>query len=317
MKQLVFALIRRRIRALYPEPILISVLKQRGVQAGAITLFLYTLIFALFARIDIQPSRTVELYATIAVTILPTTEVEIPEPEPVAALSDAPADAVRSSGDGIFSPNRGPGLERVESGESNIEVETPQVEDAPPPGDNAESTEGLRESLAKPKIAKVHIAAVEPDPKKETEKQQAIKPIREPPEEIVPDPTEDSVVIKEPDKSLLEHDAKPEIDLGHSNIMPAYVVDRGPQVKRLGIDEFPQGYDDQILEFTVLLRIILGADGKVIHVETIDSAGRDFDEAAIKLLLSTEFQPAYVGSLAVPSLVEVSVDFRSRYEESE
>ena len=47
MKQLVFALIRRRIRPLYPEPLLLAVARKRGVQAGVITAIVYSVIFVL------------------------------------------------------------------------------------------------------------------------------------------------------------------------------------------------------------------------------------------------------------------------------
>ena len=307
MKQLALTLIRRHIRTLYPDPILVALAKKRGVQAGLITLVVYSVFFALLAQIEIQPSRTVELYPSIAVTVLPSTEIELPESDPVAAEADGAEDSLSESGDGVFSPNRGPGLEQVDSGDENAEVEVLPTNDLPSLGEGDIESEGVRD-FGEKKVTKVQI-------KGSDQKPVFIKP--EPVIVSVEAPVEEAIAeaAKEPDKPVNEHDVKPEIQPGRGNIMPAYIVDRAPRISTPGRPIFPEEFDDQVFEYLVLLRVVLNEMGAAVHVEPLNEVDIAFRESAINFILSSKFEPAYVGNIAVPSMFDMTVEFISYYEE--
>ena len=308
MKQLALTLIRRHIRTLYPDPIVVTLGKKRGVQAAVITLVVYSIIFMLLAQIEIQPSRTVELYPSIAVTVLPSTEVDLPESDPAAAISDGAEDPVSESGDGVFSPNSEPGLEQVDSGDENADVEVLPTNDLPSLGVGEIESEGVSNFGEKEKVTKVQIKGsdqkpvfIKPEPEIDSAEEPIVEAIAEP--------------AKDPDKPVAEHDAKPEIRPGRGNIMPAYIVDRAPRISNPGRPVFPEEFDDQVFDYMVLLRVVLNELGEAVHVEPLNEVELAFRESAINLILSSSFEPAYVGNVAVPCMFDITVEFLSYYEE--
>jgi hypothetical protein len=145
--------------------------------------------------------------------------------------------------------------------------------------------------------------------------------VDEPEPTPVEDPAEDPVETPEPDlvteESMTDEPVEEVVPARRSNIMPAYIVDRYPQIAEIVPVEFPEEFKEKEVELSVLLNLYLDSTGKIVNLLIIETGGIEFTEAAISALLdpSTVIEPAYVGDLAVPSLAVIRFDFKSYYEE--
>ncbi len=336
MKYTVYALIRRRIRTLYPEPFLRTLFRDRRFQAVSATLAIYAVLLLLLARWDIRPSRRVDLYREISVTILPpvseTTQSEASAPPPAAERSPN-TQTTPSVGEGIYTPNRGRGLRQIDSGDfSPPGVETEETKEEPPAGVGRIALEGASATVSEEKKPKVKSTEKEkitretkvkeaPETRVKPEPEPEPAPEPEPIQEIVPEvvelPAERVETVKEPDKPVSPHDAKRDLSPVRTEIMPAYIIDRAPSFVEMGPKVFPEAFKDQVLEREVVLHVFLTADGRVADVEIMQSGGIEFDEAAIRTILGSTFAPARVGDLAVPCRFEITFRFTSYYAEEE
>jgi len=309
MKYALYALIRRRIRTLYPDPLLRVLMRMRGVQAGLLTVGLYAAVFALLSQIEVRPSRRTDLYTQdIAVTILPPAP-ETVESDTTPASLEAVEAAQPSRGEGVYTPNRGEGLEQVDSGDAQAPVpEEKDTKETAPSGDDKVTTEGSSKKEQKEDTTKVRLAGEEKNATEIAPKEQ--KAEQEP-------ETETAVAVeeKEPEKEPTEHDAKSDGRPVRTEIMPAYVIDRAPSFAVLVPTEFPEDHRNTILDREVILHVYLTASGSVAHIEPIRSGGIEFDEAAIRTILASTFAPAQVGPRSVPCRVEISFRFTSSYAE--
>ena len=345
MRKLVYALIRRRIRTLFPEPLIITMARNRVVQAVAVTVIMYISLFLFLYSIEIEPTRSVDLYRqAIAVTIDSPSAFEQVEDLPSVSVSENAEETILDSGDGVYSSNTDPGLELIDSGEADgPSEEDPTADDnnAKPPGPDDTTAEGAADKVPKHVLRKLRITPgakpetstkPKPPPERFVERDliaEVSEPVREIVEEVVDepeptpveDPAEDPVETPVPDlvteESTTDEPVEEVVPARRSNIMPAYIVDRYPQIAEIVPVEFPEEFKEKEVELSVLLNLYLDSTGKIVNLLIIETGGIEFTEAAISALLdpSTVIEPAYVGDLAVPSLALIRFDFKSFYEE--
>ena len=72
---------------------------------------------------------------------------------------------------------------------------------------------------------------------------------------------------------------------------------------------FPASMQDAGVGATVVMEIDIGTDGKVMEVKVVQSAGADFDAAAVDAAKQLEFTAAEMGGKAIPVRIQYSSNF--------
>ncbi|QQR90620.1 MAG: TonB family protein [Myxococcales bacterium] len=84
---------------------------------------------------------------------------------------------------------------------------------------------------------------------------------------------------------------------------------RPPRLLLAPAPVYPKGRIREGLHPTVMVEIVLDAEGKVTNAKIEHSAGKDFDEAAFEAVRTWSFEPAYRDGKAVSSRLHVAVHF--------
>lgn len=84
---------------------------------------------------------------------------------------------------------------------------------------------------------------------------------------------------------------------------PANVLTKAPTLKRFVDAPYPPEAEKEKVQGSVVLAIVIGADGKVADAQVLKPAGHGFDEAALAAVKQFEFDPAEIDN--VPAAVQV------------
>ncbi len=316
MRKLVYALIRLRIRTLYPEPFIRVLWRSTMFRALLISFVLYTGLYIWFLNIEIRPRRQVGLDQDISVTVsLPPPDIE--EDLPGALIAGDDEDSSEGPGEGVFTPESERALEQIKgTGGSNSKEDDTQKEKAV--GSDEISREGYikkdtkdspvvtlrkKESDKKPEIA----ASNEERPEEE-------EPVEQPDED---ETDEESTERDDTEKDSGDTDSDQDTPRSPVEIVPAHIIDRPPEVSGPPEPKIPTIMKSKVVSRNVRLRVFLDSDGQVRDIDIVESGGLEFDEKASNWVLNAEFSPARVGPLAVPSAVELTIHFESYVEEEE
>jgi protein TonB len=87
-------------------------------------------------------------------------------------------------------------------------------------------------------------------------------------------------------------------------------VDKPPRIVRKINPVYPFGAKRQGLTGKVLVRCLVGVDGKASNFKVVKSEPKDvFDEAAVAAVLKWRFKPGILGGEAVPTWVKIPIIF--------
>ena len=106
----------------------------------------------------------------------------------------------------------------------------------------------------------------------------------------------------------LDTDREGDVPITHLIDTPAVMIKQGDL-------EFPDAYKNQEISTVSTIDIYLDNEGRVKNLLIARSGGREFDQAAIRMILSSKFSPAFAGTIAVPCIVRLEVVFDSAPEE--
>jgi hypothetical protein len=82
---------------------------------------------------------------------------------------------------------------------------------------------------------------------------------------------------------------------------------QAPQVVRSGEVDYPKGEDAIRVESTV--RALIGDDGKLRGMWIVNSAGKRFDENALKSVRGWTFRPSKCGDTSIPAVANFEIEF--------
>lgn len=88
-----------------------------------------------------------------------------------------------------------------------------------------------------------------------------------------------------------------------------YVFDKAPKPKRMGNFEYPKMARQAEIEGTVLLKVTVNAQGRVISVVVIQSASKVLDQYAIEYVKEWTFTPAEMSGNPVKATVSIPITF--------
>jgi len=83
-----------------------------------------------------------------------------------------------------------------------------------------------------------------------------------------------------------------------------------PQIVQQGAPEFPESARKKKRGGTVTVSLIVETNGLPSDIQVVESAGKDFDEQAIKAVKKYVFKPALKDGQPVRYALAVEVDFR-------
>ena len=97
-------------------------------------------------------------------------------------------------------------------------------------------------------------------------------------------------------------------------IHPPYLISTPPSILEQGPLNFPESAEGFTIDKTVIVSVFLNSDGQFVNMEIAKSGGRDFDEAAIDMIIRSSFSPARVGELTVPCATLITFNFKTVFE---
>ena len=91
--------------------------------------------------------------------------------------------------------------------------------------------------------------------------------------------------------------------------VPVYQLTRLAHVSQKKEPEYPEGMIKQGKEATVKLELFIDANGQIRNIKILESAGKDFDRAALNAAHASTFVAANVNGKPVPALMTMPVRF--------
>jgi protein TonB len=191
----------------------------------------------------------------------------------------------------------------------------------PPPPPPPKPAEKEKPKFVRPKL-------VPPPPPPASNQTKPVAAPQEPPKPVF-GVTPDSVVpggegpsipvgntlMKEPDKDFTPPDqVKPYYQPQKAPFVPAKLVDvtSFPSERDRVVPEYPPELRAQGLEGTVLLEVDIDETGSVVAVRIKRGTGLAFDQAAVKAIQASTYNPAMRGGTPVAVRVTIPVKFRLR-----
>jgi protein TonB len=215
------------------------------------------------------------------------------------------------------------GLAILDKGKKpSVRVEVDFVRPPPPP---PAPKPAEKPKFLPPKVVKT--PAPKPPPPPASNQSKPIEPPKEPPKPVfgvTPDSTVanggievpiGNTLMKEPDKKFTPpEDVKPYYQPEKAAFVPAKLVEitEFPTEKDRVVPEYPPDLRSQGVEGTVVLEVDIDAQGNVVDVRIKRPTGLAFDQAALKAVKASKYNPARRGSEAVAIRVTIPVKFRLR-----
>ncbi len=290
MRELVYALIRFRIRTLYPESFIRVLWRSTMFRALFISFLFYIGLLIWFLNIEIRPHRQVALTQDLTVTVtLPPPETD--EELPGALIAGDEEEPVEGPGEGVFTPETDRALDQVD-GTGGEEAGDEEQESNDIRGSDEVSREGYIKKDEKDSPI-VTLGKKESD--KKTDVATTTEEVQEEQTGEQVDQTETNEQTEETEETTQESreetrepDTEEEAPASPVDIMPAYVIDRPPEIVEFPDPTFPTIMKSEVMSRDVRLRVYLDDRGTVRNIDTIESGGREFNEIAYKLVLSSD-----------------------------
>ncbi|MFL5320818.1 MAG: energy transducer TonB [Myxococcaceae bacterium] len=190
--------------------------------------------------------------------------------------------------------------------------EEPKKDEPPPPPPKKVKPPPVKVAMVKP--VEIPKEVTPPPPNEE---------VKDPPKKVVPvvvgismssttangafaAPVGNTMYGKTADKAVKAEDVKP---YSAPKYLPAYQVDSQPEVSGEVKVPYPEEARKAEIEGTVLMKVTIDNEGKVVDVKLLKGVGYGLDEAAMAAMKRFKFKPAIKGGEAVSTTITYPYNF--------